>query len=324
MAVLALLWGSGFLWIKLALDGGLSPLHITVIRSLLGAGVLLLLARARGGRLPRDRRTWGHLVVAAFFCNALPFFLQGIAEQSVDSGVAGVLNATTPLWSLAIGTALGTERGLGPVRVAGLLVGFGGAVLIFAPWQRGGLAGWGGAALLASSLSYAVAFAYMARYLVGSGSAPLARSAAQLLAAAGLSSLALPAGPAAAASATPTLGAVAAVVVLGVLGTGVTFHLNTRLIADEGPTAAATVGYLLPVVSVGLGAIVLGERVGGRVLAGMALVLIGVGLTRRQRRPRSGTAAPTAAGPPGAPSRRGTGSRARRDRVSETSSTGRN
>lgn len=136
MAVLALLWGSGFLWVKLALVSGLSPLHITVIRCALGAGVLLALARSGGQRLPRDRRTWSHLLVAALFCNALPFFLLGIGEQSVDSGVVSTLNATTPLWSLVIGVTLGTERGLGPVRLVSLLLGFAGTVLIFAPWQR--------------------------------------------------------------------------------------------------------------------------------------------------------------------------------------------
>ncbi|MFC5665892.1 DMT family transporter [Kitasatospora misakiensis] len=281
MAVLALLWGSGFLWIKLALEGGLSPLHITVIRCALGAGVLLVLARSGGQRLPRDRRTWGHLVVAAFLCNALPFFLFGIGEQRVDSGMAGALNATTPLWSLAIGVAIGTERGLRPVRLAGLLLGFAGTVVIFAPWQQGGLTGWGVPALLAAAVSYAVAFAYMARHLIGRQTAPLALSAAQLLAATGLSALALPTGTTTALSA-PTFTAVAAVTALGVLGTGITFHLNSRLIADVGPTTTAAVGYLLPVVSVALGAIVLGERVGLRVVGGIALVLVGVGLTRRQ------------------------------------------
>ena len=87
MAVLAVLWGSGFLWIKLALDGGLAPLEISVVRCLLGGGVLLALARSAGQRLPRDRGTWGHLVVAAFFCNVVPFLLFGVGEQSEDFGV---------------------------------------------------------------------------------------------------------------------------------------------------------------------------------------------------------------------------------------------
>ncbi|WP_176732400.1 MULTISPECIES: DMT family transporter [unclassified Streptomyces] len=282
MAVLALLWGSGFLWIKLALEGGLAPLHITVIRCALGALVLLVLARSARQSLPRDRRTWGHLVVAAFFCNALPFFLFSVGEQTVDSGVAGVLNATTPLWSLVIGIALGTERGFRPLHLTGLLLGFAGILLIFAPWHQAGLTGEGALALVAAAVSYAVAFAYMARHLIGRGTAPLALSAAQLLMATGLTVPVLPAvGTASNADAgAPTLTAWIAIVVLGIFGTGITFHLNSRLIADEGPTAAATVGYLLPVVSVVLGALVLGEQLGIRVIAGMTVVLLGVGLTR--------------------------------------------
>ncbi|MFC6017861.1 DMT family transporter [Plantactinospora solaniradicis] len=282
MGVLALLWGSGFLWIKIALGGGMTPLQITVLRCALGAAVLLALAYAARQRLPRDRGTWGHLLVAAFFCNALPFFLFSVGEQTVDSGVAGVLNATTPLWSLLIGLVLGTERGLHPLRLTGLLLGFAGTLLIFAPWQQSGLTSWGALLLLAAAASYAVAFAYMARQLTGRGTAPLALSAAQLLAATGLATVALPVLPSNPVE--PTLAAVVAVVVLGIFGTGVTFHLNYRLLAEEGPTTTATVGYLLPVVSVTLGAIVLDEQLSARIVAGMAVVLLGVGLTRSERR----------------------------------------
>ncbi|WP_461012268.1 DMT family transporter [Streptomyces capparidis] len=288
MGVLALLWGSGFLWIKLALEGGLTPVQITVVRCALGAAVLYVLARAARQRLPRDRGTWARLVVAAFFCNALPFLLFAIGERTVDSGVAGVLNATTPLWSLLIGLAIGTERGLRPVRLAGLLLGFAGTLLIFAPWHQHGLTTPGALALLAAAVSYAVAFAYMARVLTGRGTEPLALSAAQLTTATGLGLLAVPATGT--GQVDPTATGVLAVVVLGILGTGVTFHLNYRLIAEEGATAAATVGYLLPVVSVGLGALVLDEEVGPRVVAGMAVVLLGVGLTRL-RRPAPGDGA---------------------------------
>src|SRR5438445_6962542 len=87
MAVLALLWGSGFLWIKLALNHGLSPAQITVTRCALGTAVLLVLARSAGRRLPRSRATWGHLAVAALLCNAVPFALFALGEQTVDSGI---------------------------------------------------------------------------------------------------------------------------------------------------------------------------------------------------------------------------------------------
>ncbi|TXS21267.1 DMT family transporter [Streptomyces sp. adm13(2018)] len=282
MGVLALLWGSGFLWIKISLNEGLTPGWITFLRCALGAAVLLVLARAAGQRLPRDRATWGRLAVAAFFCNALPFLLFSVGEQTVDSGVAGVLNATTPLWSLLIGLALGTERPLRAGRATGLALGFAGVLVIFAPWDHGsGLMSLEALALLGASVSYAVAFAYMARHLAARGTAPLALSAAQLLAATGLSTPALAAGGAG----TVTWAGLLAVAALGVLATGLTFHLNYRMIAEEGPTAAATVGYLLPVVSVGLGALVLGEPLTARVVAGMAVVLVGVGLARPRRRP---------------------------------------
>ncbi|MFI6032785.1 DMT family transporter [Streptomyces sp. NPDC051315] len=294
MAALALLWGSGFLWIKLALTHGLTPAQITIVRCALGTAVLLLLARGAGQRLPRGRATWTHLSIAALFCNAIPFALFSLGEQTVDSGLAGVLNATTPLWSLLIGVLLGTDRGLHPVRLTGLLLGFAGTLLIFAPWHHTGLLSWGALALLTAAASYAVAFTYMARTLT-TRDAPLAMSAAQLLMATAWTTLSLPTAGALA----PDLTALLAVTALGVLGTGVTFYLNYRLIADEGPTTAATVGYLLPVVSVALGTLFLDEELNARVLAGMAVILGGVAMTRK-RTPRVHRTAAGAAGAAGA------------------------
>ncbi|HEX4221030.1 MAG TPA: DMT family transporter, partial [Pseudonocardiaceae bacterium] len=72
---------------------------------------------------------------------------------------------------------------------------------------------------------------------------------------------------------------------LGIFGTGIAFALNNRLIADEGATTASSVGYLLPVVSVGLGALALHEPLSGRVLIGMAVVLVGIALSRRKTSP---------------------------------------
>ncbi|WP_256339774.1 MULTISPECIES: DMT family transporter [unclassified Streptomyces] len=278
MAALALFWGSGFLWIKLALTHGLTPAQITIARCVLGTAVLLLLARRAGQRLPGSGAQWRRLVVAALFCNALPFALFALGERHLESGIAGVLNATTPLWSFLIGIAVGTDRAVPFARLVGLVLGFAGTVVIFAPWRHAGLVSWPALYLLAAAASYAVAFAYMARYLTA-GKSPMAMAAAQMLTATAWSALALPvAGPL-----RPDVTGLLAVAALGVLGTGVTFYLNCRLIADEGPTAAATVGYLLPVVSVALGAVVLDEHIGARVLAGMAVVLVGVGLTRRRR-----------------------------------------
>ncbi|GGP58694.1 multidrug transporter [Saccharothrix coeruleofusca] len=279
MGFLALLWGSSFLWIKIALTG-LSPVQIAMVRTVLGAAVLVALAYGRGQRLPRDPAAWGHLAVAAVFGNVIPFVLFAVGEQTVDSGVAGVLNATTPLWALLIGLALGTERQRNPARLAGLVLGFAGTLLIFAPWEQAGLVSWGAAACLAAAASYAVSYTYIGRKLSGRGLSPFQLSSAQLVTATGLTALVVPVG-----GLQPVhLGwpPLLAVAILGVFGTGVAFILNYRLIEDEGPTNATTVGYLLPVVSVLLGAAFLDEALTARVALGMVVVLVGVALTRRQ------------------------------------------
>lgn len=281
MGLLALFWGSSFLWIKLALHG-LSPLQITLVRLATGGGLVLVLCLITREALPRDRRIWGHLAVAAIFGNVLPFTLFGVGEQTVDSGVAGVLNATTPLWALLIGIVIGTERGLTPLRLGGLLLGFAGTLLIFAPWQAEGLASWGALAILGAAVSYGIAFAYIGAFLAGRAGSPLALSAAQLLTATGLTALIIPVAGLQPMHLEPL--ALIAATILGVLGTGLAYVLNYRLIVDEGPTNASTVGYLLPVVSVVLGAIFLSEGLTVRVIAGMVVVLFGVAMTQWRKR----------------------------------------
>jgi drug/metabolite transporter (DMT)-like permease len=279
MGVLALLWGSSFLWIKIALTG-LSPLQITLTRTTLGALVLVALVYGSKQRLPRDKASWLHLGFAAVFGSALPFALFALGEQTVDSGVAGVLNATTPLWALGVGLALGTERQRNPARFAGLALGFVGVLLIFAPWQKAGLASWGALACLAAAASYAVAYTYVGRTVSGRGLTPMQISSTQLIAAAGMTAVVVPV-----AGMQPvhlSWQPLVAVAILGVFGTGVAFVLNYRIVEDEGATNSTMVGYLLPVVSVLLGALFLGEALNARIVIGMAVVLVGVALTRRQ------------------------------------------
>ena len=278
IAVLALLWGSTFLWIEMALEA-LAPVQVTFARCLLGAVTLLAVCLLSGRRLPRGPAVWGRVFVAAFFCNALPFALFSFGQQSVDSGVAGVLNATTPLWPLLLGAVVGTEGGLRPARVAGLLLGFAGVVLIFAPWQARESGGWGALAIVGAAAGYAVGFLFMSRHLVGGGIPTIALSAAQLVAATALTAPTLVAGGLTPVEITPRQ--LIATVVLGVVATGVTFHLTYRNIAAEGATNTAAVGYLLPVVSVALGVVVLHEDFSLRIAMGMVVVLAGVALTRR-------------------------------------------
>lgn len=279
LGLLALLWGSSFLWIKLALRG-FSPVQITLVRLALGSLVLIPIALNRGLRFPTGRTVWLHLFVAALVANAIPYTLFGIAEKSVGSNVAGVINATAPLWTVLIAYAAGTDRHVNAWRGLGLAAGFAGTVLIFTPWESAGeIASWGGLACLAASLSYGVSYVYMGRFLTPRGIPPIMLSASQLAAATALLALALPFGGLTA----PTwrADAVASLLILGALGTGAAYVLNYRLIGDIGPTAASTVSYLLPVIAVILGALVVDERVTAWMVAGMLLVLAGVFLVQR-------------------------------------------
>ena len=134
ISLLALIWGSGFLLIKIALRG-FSPVQLTFSRLALGALVLLIFVAVSRLRLPRQGRTWLHLIMAALLANPIPYTLFGLAERHVDSSLAGVINATTPLWTVLFALATRTESRLTPRRWLGMLLGFAGVVVIMSPWN---------------------------------------------------------------------------------------------------------------------------------------------------------------------------------------------
>src|SRR5690606_35500836 len=248
IAMLALLWGSGFLWTKLALRG-LGPELVVVIRLILAAMVLTVAVRLVGGRLPAGGTTWFHLGHAAAFGNVIPYLPFSVGLQQVDSAVGGMLNATTPMWTAIIAIAATRRHQPSATSLIGVVVGLVGAVVIFAPWNAGSqFTSAGALACLLGAFSYAVGYVYIARYLADRGMTPLALSAGQLAVAAGLSlPLALLLGTDA-----PTwrTDAVLSMLVLGILGTGAAYVLNYRIIADDGPVAGSAVVYLLPVVAI--------------------------------------------------------------------------
>ena len=280
IGVLALIWGSGFLWIKLA-DRGFAPAEVTFIRLALGAVLLFPIAAARREVMPRGRRVWLHIIVAALFANAVPYLLFAVAEQTVNSSAAGIINATTPLWTMVLALGVRHQKSVTGWQAAGLIVGFAGALLIFSPWQAAaGIASAGGVECLAASVSYAISYIYMDRYLAQRGISPIALAACQLLAATAWLALVLAVtgvpGP------QPAAASIAGVVILGVIGTGVAYVLNYQIITSEGATIASTVTYLLPVVAIVLGVLVLGETITAFAGVGIAFVLLGVALTRRK------------------------------------------
>lgn len=280
VAALAAIWGSGFLLIKISLRG-FTPVQLTFARLALGALVLGVVLVVMQLRLPGQRRVWLHLVVAALLANAIPYTLFGVAEQTVASNLAGAINATTPLWTVLFALLARRQDPLSPIQWAGMVLGFAGGLLILSPWQADAPPLAGLLACLGASASYGFSYVYMGRYLTNRGLPPLVLSAGQLIAASGLLVLATPFGGFAIPTWRPD--AIAALLILGVIGTGVAYVINYRIISDDGPVIASTVTYLLPVVAVILGALVLAEPITVQLAVGVAVVLAGVALTRRRK-----------------------------------------
>jgi drug/metabolite transporter (DMT)-like permease len=279
IVTLALVWGSNFLWIKVALDA-FSPIQLTFARMVLGALVLLAVVAIRRDRLPRDLPTWGHLFVAALVANVAPYLLFAIGETRVDSGIAGALNATTPLWTLALAFAVRQSSRLNALQVAGLVLGFAGSLLIFTPWDSGGVDALGALYCLLAALSYGISYLYMSKYLTPRELSPTVLSTSQLMAASVLTALTLPFDTATA----PSWSWLSwlALAILGVIGTGLAYIINYALIRTEGPVGASVVTYMVPVASVALGLAFLRESVPMLSLVGVAVILIGVWASRRQ------------------------------------------
>lgn len=282
LGLLAAIWGTSFLLIKVALHG-LTPVQIVLGRMALGAATLLVVLCLAGERLPSGRRTWASLAFVGVIANVVPFFLIAWGEQYVGSGLAGIYNATTPLFTLLAATAALPEERPTVAKAAGLVVGFGGVLLVLAPWRGLGHAALAGQlACLGAAACYAVAITYTRRYLSGSGHPPVVLAAGQLVAATVVVAALVPLWATGSVSLPPRV--LGSVVVLGALGTGIAYLLFYRLIGEIGATAASTVTYLVPVVAVSLGVAVLGEAVAWNDFVGAAVVLVGVAVAGGQLR----------------------------------------
>jgi drug/metabolite transporter (DMT)-like permease len=277
LTLLALIWGSSFLLIKIALEG-LSPAQVVMGRVVAGATVLLAAMGLRRLPFPRSRALWGHLSVLAVFANVVPFSLFAWGETRIDSGLAGILNGATPLLTLVFAVALLPEERITGMRVVGLLVGFAGVVVIVGPWRSGALSGElaGQLACLGAAACYGVAFTYTRRFVSGSGQPLLVLAASQLAVA---TAVLLVLAPFIATDEVHLSARVlGAVLTLGVGGTGVAYLLYYALVRDVGATTSAMVTYLIPIVAFALGVVVRGEPAHWYVFAGAAIVIAGVAL----------------------------------------------
>jgi drug/metabolite transporter (DMT)-like permease len=281
LGTLAGMWGFSFLFIKVAV-GVFSPVWVVSLRTVVGALALLVILRFRGRSLPRDRAVWGHLFVLALFSNALPWGAVAWAVQFLPSGLSSVLNALVPVSTLAVAVAIGQET-LSSRRIVGLVLATVGTAIavsgeLGAPGKLVAVL-----VVVLATIFYAAGAVY-AKHHVSGRLAPLTVATGQVIAAAIVT---LPV--AALTSGLPALDAVdpgeyAALGALGLFGTGLAFLVFYSLIERVGATSATMVTYLIPVVGLLAGWAVLGEHIGPEVLAGTAVLIVGIWLAQRHRR----------------------------------------
>ncbi len=271
---LAVTWGASFLLIKVGLEG-LSPGQVVLGRLVTGAATLAAVSAARRSRLPRNPAAWAHLAVVAILLCDVPYLLYAWAEQQVPSSLASIYNAATPLMTALCGLAVLPGERPSLARLAGLITGFAGVLLILGPWHltdRGQVLAQ--LACLGATACYGAGFSYLRRFVSPRSIPALPAAAVQIGIAAAVALASAPWTAASPAHLSPAV--VGSVLALGALGTGVAYVWNTNIVASWGATAASTVTYVTPVVGVLLGVTVLFESLTWNEPAGAVIVLLGI------------------------------------------------
>jgi drug/metabolite transporter (DMT)-like permease len=303
---LGVMWGTSYVWIKVAVDHGLST--FTLIAARLGIGLALLLAVSAFRRieLPRSPRIYGHLLVMSVINIVIPFTLITTAEQQVNSNIAAIINGAVPLFVVVIAAWALHDEPLTLNRLGGIAIGYVGVVVLVAPGllsgpSSGSLAG--EIALVGSTLAYAFGGVYARANM--RGVAPLVPALFQVAFAFVIITVIafLKEQPLAQPWPFETVFAVAW---LGILGSGLAYILNFRLLSRIGAGGTSVLAYLLPIVGIVSGFFVRGEPVDLTLAIGTGLILGGIGLTTLKRGQRTifGRAAAQAAATattPGAP-----------------------
>jgi drug/metabolite transporter (DMT)-like permease len=273
LVVLSVLWGGSFFFAKLALVA-VGPLTLTTARVGLAALALLVFIGARGIELPRGRATWGALAVMGALNNAIPFSLIFSGQTRIDSALAAILNATTPLFTVLLAHFLTRDERLTTLRATGVGVGFAGAIVLIGPSALAGV----GADALAQSTVLAAACSYAVAGIFGRRFRDLAPSAAAFGMLASAFVLMVPIAVLVERPALVLPGAVPLAAILGLafLSTALAYLIYFRILAAAGATNLLLVTFLIPVSALLLGTLVLDERLSGTAVIGMGLIFLGL------------------------------------------------
>ncbi len=275
---LGTVWGCSFIFIKLGLEF-LTPVGVAFGRTFLGALALLVISLIKKISLPKDRKVWAHLWVVSMLLNVVPGVLFAVAETRVTSILAGIINAVTPLMTLLVMMTLFREEKPKRYQVAGLLIGFVGVLTVLGAWRGLGANPLPAIlALLAAVACYGFSFPYSRRYVLPRKLRPEALATTQVTLAAvtllpfflidGVSRYQFRIGP------------VAAMLALGILGTGYAYIWNFQILAAAGSAIASSVTYVTPVVAVIVGVLFLSEPVTWNEPVGGVIVLLGAAISQ--------------------------------------------
>jgi len=271
LAALAAIWGSSFMFIAIALRD-LAPSTLILLRMGSGALALAVYVRLAGRSFGALRPYAWPLALLALINTAVPFFLIAWGQQYIDSGLAAIFNASAPLFTALFALSIDQSQRVTGARLAGIVLAFGGVVLLVGFELNGGERAVAGAlAVVAASACYGIGGLYAGRRFAG-----LSPSLVALGSLAWATLFVLPLG--AAQATMPDWESLLSVLYLGVAATGVAYLLYFGLIAGAGASKAVLVTYLVPSLALVYGAAFLGETVTAVSLAGLALVLAGVAL----------------------------------------------
>lgn len=292
LGLLALLFGGSFVFIEYAIET-ISPSTIVAARMWLAVGVLYILAKWRGHDVPPllDARgnistRWRYFAAIGIVGNLMPFTLVAWGQTAIESGLSGILVGTMPLMTLALAAAFVPGETLTGRKLAGFLCGFAGLTVLLGPAALGLVAEQSPVHQLAV---LAGAFCYAANVVMTKRmpQTPVLGAATSICLCAAIAAL-----PAALLldhpwTLDPSLRSLAGVVFLALFPTALSAWVYISLVRAAGPTFMAQVNYLTPVCAVTLGALILGERPGPNVLAGLALILGGIAASQSGRSPES-------------------------------------
>lgn len=273
LLVVGVMWGGSFLLIKIAV-ADFVPETVAWMRLVFGAGFLGLLPAARSRMVHRG--DWWLVAALAVTWMAIPFVLFSIAEQSIDSALAGMINGAAPLCTAVIAAVWFRNRPSRTVTI-GLVIGFFGVLAVTAPSAGGQSSMVGICLILAAVVLYGIAFNMSDPLQARNGALPVILRA-ELVALV----VSTPAGAIGLAHSTPTVGGWAALAILGVVSTGVAFACFTTLIGRVGAPRASVATYLIPGVAIVLGALINHETVHLIALVGIVFILTGAYLTSRK------------------------------------------